>query len=49
MEIGAEGKEGFLRILRLAGIPRGEKDMAVVQRGSASSAKRKVLIGWESL
>ncbi len=47
MELGAEGKKGFLRILRLAGIPPGGKDATVVQRGEPSKAGKKVLIAWE--
>jgi hypothetical protein len=47
MEIGAEGRSGFLRILRLAGIPAGRKDVSVVQGGTDSQAKKKVVVGWE--
>jgi len=46
MELGAKGKKEFLRIMRLAGIPEGEKDIMVIQKGVATDAKRKVELGW---
>ena len=48
MEIGAKGQKGFLRILRLAGIPESEEDIMVIQKGVPTQAKRKVIIGWEA-
>ena len=47
MELGAEGSRSFLRIMRLAGIPEGERDAAVVQKGRTARSKRKVVIAWE--
>ncbi len=47
MEIGAEGRSRFRRIMRLAGIPEGGREASVVQRGTPSKAKVKVLVGWE--
>ena len=48
MELGAKGQKEFLRILRLAGIPEGEKDITLVQKNEETKAKRKVSIGWEA-
>ncbi len=48
MEIGAEGGKRFKRIMRLAGLPEGARDVSVVQKGTPSKAKSKVLVGWES-
>ncbi len=48
MEIGAEGGQRFRRIMRLAGIPEGAKDVSVVQKGTPSKAVKKVLVEWES-
>lgn len=46
MELGAEGSKDFLRIMRLAGIPAGEKDVTITQEGHEVKTK-KVIIRWE--
>jgi hypothetical protein len=46
MELGAVGKKEFLRIMRLAGIPEGEKDVTIAQ--GKTDIKKKVSIEWEA-
>ena len=48
MELGAKGEKEFLRILRLAGIPEGQKDITLVQKKEPTNIRRKVSIEWEA-
>jgi hypothetical protein len=48
MELGAKGQKEFLRILRLAGIPEGEKDITITQKKETADIKKKVSIEWEA-
>ncbi len=47
MELAAKGDKRFMRILRLAGIPAGDGDTMIIQKGEASPpGKRKAVVRW---
>ncbi len=51
MEIGAVGSRLFERIMRLAGVPEGPRDLVVVQSGREAQARTEgagkvVTVAW---
>ena len=47
MKLGVKGNKRFVTIMKLAGVPKKERDIMILQKGEHSETKRKVDVEWE--